>query len=103
MEDANRWLFDFQDTHFKIGTSVGQEEEVPKNVKWYIFEIGCLKLNVDATVCAQSRSIGVSAIIRDDAGVGAMAHGVKGCFEPYIAECLTIKQSLAFAQRVDLR
>ncbi|PON65031.1 hypothetical protein PanWU01x14_119480 [Parasponia andersonii] len=60
-------------------------------------ELSLLKLNMDATVNSSEGTIGVGALIRNDKGfvVAAIA---KKRFDPYIAECLAIREGPTFAK-----
>ena len=73
LEEADFWLFEVQELSGRLIEEVFEQKKMV--TRWFAPEPGCLKLNVDAALCDNSRLVGVGIVIREENGkvVGAMA------------------------------
>ena len=67
---------------------------------WSPPQLGCLKLNVDASVLPGVDHIGIGAVLCDEKGIilGAIAKSLDGSFSPFLAECIALREGLIFAK-----
>ncbi|XP_074360435.1 uncharacterized protein LOC141700627 [Apium graveolens] len=70
--------------------------QVQANRSWHKPPSGWVKINVDAACTLGQGVIGVSCVVRDDAGhfVRARSNVMRGSFHPRVAEALSLKEAL---------
>lgn len=100
---ASMWLRNFQKAQDCISK---RESQTMSPVQyWRAPPDNHLKLNVDASVLNNGSAVGVGGLIRNSSGqvMGAFSRRISGCFSPFAAECLALREGLLFAKNRGLR
>lgn len=97
LEDASTWWYEYD----RLSTSLELVHpycKVSRNIGWKPPAVDRLKLNVDAAVTSGLGFIGIGGVVRNSKGwvVAAIARQISGFFDPFLAECIALRECLQF-------
>jgi hypothetical protein len=66
---------------------------------WRPPDVGCIKINTDASVTSEARKSGAGGVVRDLAGfVAAWSKPLPGITDPLIVEAMALREGVIFAK-----
>lgn len=103
LANAGFWLYEFQEASSCM--KIKCLDHVPKVERWHPLDLRLQKMNVDAEVSEETCRVGVDVVVCDAEGqvLSAIAEIVHGNFDPYVAECIALRQGLLFAKDTGLQ